>query len=104
MEGSRKLHAQLGNADGEAEAQCNLGLAHAALGDLQRAQQAYRQSLRLARHQPLRLTSLCHLGALLLRRGRAAEAEQVLAQALTLSLALGDVASEVPYPYPYPYP
>ena len=58
MEGSRKLHAQLGNADGEAEAQCNLGLAHAALGDLQRAQQAYRQSLRLARHQPLRLTRL----------------------------------------------
>jgi len=58
MEGSRKLHAQLGNADGEAEAQCNLGLAHAALGELQRAQQAYRQSLRLARHQPLRLTRL----------------------------------------------
>eukprot|EP00964_Phaeocystis_antarctica_P152423 scaffold120299_cov62-Phaeocystis_antarctica.AAC.1 len=95
MEGSRKLHAKLGNADGEAEAQCNLGLAHAALGDLQRAQHAYRQSLRLARHQPLRLTTLGHLGTLLLRRGRTAEAQQVLSQALALALALGDVASEV---------
>ena len=95
MEGSRKLHAKLGNADGEAEAQCNLGLAHAALGDLQRAQHAYRQSLRLARHQPLRLTTLCHLGTLLLRRGRTGEAQQVLSQALALALALGDVASEV---------
>ena len=95
IEGSRRLHAKLGNADSEAEALCNLGLAHAALGDLERAQHAYRQSLRLVSDQPLRLTTLCHLGTLQLRRGRGGEAQLTLGLALALALALGDVASEV---------
>ena len=94
LEGSRKLHEALGDADGQAEALCNLGLAHAAQGELEEARGAHERALLLAQDRALRLTTLNHLGSLHLRRGCAADAQLVLAQGLALAIALGDVEAE----------
>jgi len=94
LEGSRKLHEALGDADGQAEALCNLGLAHAMQGELDEARRAHEHALLLAEDRTLRLTTLNHLGSLHLRRGCAADAQLVLAQGLALAIALGDVEAE----------